>query len=96
MLTVTGHDDEADGSEFDLGDKDNEYCDEKTFDDFVMKIISMVADPNPTSRHSTGIWLLALVKNCSKKPSIYKRVDIIQYAFTELLSDDSGKLEFDW
>lgn len=54
----------------------------------------MVADPNPASRHSTGIWLLALVKNCSKKSSILKRKETLQYAFTELLSDDSGMQSF--
>lgn len=69
----------------------NPYCDDKCFDEFLSSIIRMVADPNPASRHSTGIWLLALVKNCSKRSSICKRIDVLQYAFTELLSDDSGK-----
>lgn len=76
-------------------EKTNPYCDDKCFNDFLSSIIRMVADPNPASRHSTGIWLLALIKNCSKRPSIYKRKDVLQYAFTELLSDDSGKFDLD-
>lgn len=69
----------------------NPYCDDKCFDEFLCKVIKMVYDPNPASRHTTGIWLLAFVKNCSTRAPIYKRKDILQYAFTELLSDDSGK-----
>lgn len=83
VLTVLGYIEE------DESDNSNKFCDEKSFDDFLDSIIGMVADPNPASRHSTGIWLLAIVKNCSKKPSISKRIDVLQYAFTELLSDDS-------
>lgn len=81
--------DDNDGSDYDSTKENNQYCDEKSFDKFLSEIIGVVADPNPASRHSTGIWLLALVKNCSKKPSIYKRIDVLQNAFTELLSDDS-------
>ena len=84
--------DENDGSDHDVSKANNAYCDEQIFDKFLSEIISVVADPNPASRYSTGIWLLALVKNCSKKPSIYKRIDVLQNAFTELLSDDSGEL----
>lgn len=88
VLTVLGYDDN-DGSDSDSSQGTNKYCDEETFDKFLSAIISVVPDPNPASRHSTGIWLLALAKNCSKKPSISKRIDVLQNAFTELLSDDS-------
>lgn len=71
-------------------EKLNPYCDDKQFGEFLNSIIIQCRDPNPASRHSTGIWLLALIKNCSKREAIYKRKDILQYAFTELLSDDSG------
>lgn len=89
MLTVLGHE-IREGEEV-TDENANPYCDDACFNEFLSSIIRMVADPNPASRHSTGIWLLALIKNCSKRPSIYKRKDILQYAFTELLSDDSGK-----
>lgn len=88
ILTILGYDD-TDGSDHDSNEENNKYCDEAAFDKFLNEIISVVADPNPASRHSTGIWLLALAKNCSKKPSISKRIDVLQNAFTELLSDDS-------
>lgn len=74
----------------------NPYCDDECFDKLLNNIIRMVADPNPTSRNSTGIWLLALVKSFAKRPSILKRKEILQYAFTELLSDDSGECSLCW
>lgn len=88
VLTILGYDDN-DASDCDSVKENNTHCDEGTFDKFLSEIITVVAHPNPASRHSTGIWLLALVKNCSKKPSISKRIDVLQNAFTELLSDDS-------
>lgn len=91
VLTVLGH--EVDGKVDATDLQVNAHCDDKCFDEFLSSIIRMVADPNPASRHSTGIWLLALVKNCAKRAPITKRIDVLQYAFTELLSDDSGKLQ---
>lgn len=88
VRTVIGRNDETD-DEF----HSNPHCTEQIFDQFLGNVIRMVADPNPASRHSTGIWLLALVKNCSKHPSIVKRKETLQYAFTELLSDDSGNVD---
>lgn len=88
VLTVLGHEPDAPSTH---SEEFNPHCDDKCFGEFLNSIIRMVADPNPASRHSTGIWLLALIKNCSKREAIYKRKDILQYAFTELLSDDSGK-----
>lgn len=69
----------------------NTHCDDECLDNFLNNVIRMVADPNPASRNSTGIWLLALVKNFSKRAPIRKHREILQYAFTELLSDDSGE-----
>lgn len=89
VLTVLGH--AVDESDNVMEEKLNPHCDDKVFDEFLTKIIRKVNDPNPASRNTTGIWLLALVKNCSKRSPIYKRKDILQYAFTELLSDDSGE-----
>lgn len=89
VLTVLGH--EVDENDAVTNDTENPHCDDKAFDEFLTKIIRMVSDPNPASRHTTGIWLLALVKNCSKRTPISKRKDILQFAFTELLSDDSGE-----
>lgn len=70
---------------------ENRHCDDEMLADFVNKIIKVVPEPNPASRLASGIWLLALVKNCSNRPPIYKRKQILQFAFTELLSDDSGE-----
>lgn len=69
----------------------NSHCDDECLDNFLNNVIRMVADPNPASRNSTGIWLLALVKNFSKRAPIRLHREILQYAFTELLSDDSGE-----
>lgn len=89
VLTVAGKD--VSNTDPITDDTINPYCDDACLDNFLSSIIRMVPDPNPASRSSTGIWLLALVKNCPKRAPIYKRKEILQYAFTELLSDDSGK-----
>lgn len=68
----------------------NPYCDDVRLSTFLTSIIKIVPDPNPSSRNSSAIWLLALVKNCSKRAPIYTRRQLLQYAFSELLSDDSG------
>lgn len=68
----------------------NPYCDDAQLTTFLQSIIKIVPDPNPSSRISSAIWLLALVKNCSKRAPIYTRRQLLQFAFSELLSDDSG------
>lgn len=91
VRTVLGHNDSE--TDEDQMIQRNPHCTDEMFAQFLNSVISTVADPSPASRHSTGIWLLALIKNCSKHPPIVKRLEILQYAFTELLSDDSGKIE---
>lgn len=88
VLTIAGRDVNDHQSSDDFM---NPYCDDACLDNFLNNVIRMVADPNPASRNSTGIWLLALVKNFSKRAPILKHREILQYAFTELLSDDSGE-----
>lgn len=68
---------------------ENPYCNDETFNNFLNGVIGFVSDPNPCSRNSTAIWLLALVKNFSNRLPIYSRKQTLQFAFTELLSDDS-------
>lgn len=86
------------GREYDNGDvnenQSNEHCDDNRLNDFLITIIRMVSDPNPASRMATAIWLIAIVKNCSKREPILKNRGLLQLAFTELLSDDSGKQDF--
>lgn len=83
------------GREYDNGDlnddQSNVHCDDNRLNDFLIKIIRMVSDPNPASRMTTAIWLIAIVKNCSKRSPILTNRGLLQLAFTELLSDDSGK-----
>lgn len=38
-----------------------------------------------------AIWLLALVKHCSNRKTILNNRKLLQMAFTDLLSEDSGK-----
>lgn len=84
VFTVLGHEEARNST-----DAVNPHCDDATLDKFLNSIIRMVADPSPASRNATAVWLLALVKNCSKRKSIFTNRQILQYAFTELLSDDS-------
>lgn len=69
----------------------NPHCDDALLTDFINAIVRAVPDPHPCSRSSSSIWLLAVVKNLGKRPSVYKHKQLLQFAFTELLSDDSGK-----
>lgn len=85
VFTVLGHETNDSNS----SETVNVYCDDTTLDKFLNSIIRMVADPSPASRNATAIWLLALVKNCSMRKSIFTNKQLLQYAFTELLSDDS-------
>lgn len=85
VFTVLGQ--ESDGIH--ESDTDNRHCDDATLDQFVNSLIRMVTDPSPASRNATAVWLLALVKNCSKRKSIFTNKQVLQFAFTELLSDDS-------
>lgn len=87
VLTIAGEENVRDDESSEM--KENPYCDDKTFNDFLNGVIGFVSDPNPCSRNSTAIWLLALVKNFSKRTPICSRKQTLQFAFTELLSDDS-------
>lgn len=94
VYTILGHEDVHDGSENTTTSDDtfaNPHCDDAILTEFLNGIITAVSDPHPFSRNSSAIWLLALVKNLSKRSCVYKRKQVLQYAFTELLSDDSGK-----
>lgn len=86
-----GKEDVHDGNDVSADALANPYCDDTILTEFLNGIITAVSDPNPCSRNASAIWLLALVKNLSKRSCIYKRKQLLQYAFTELLSDDSGK-----
>lgn len=83
VYTVLGKDDTT------TADVINPYCDDARLTDLLNRIIKFVPEPNPSSRISSAIWLLALVKNCSTRAPIYTRKEMLQFAFTELLSDDS-------
>lgn len=65
---------------------------DETFDWLLNEIIKCVPEPYPNSRQACAIWLLALVKNCSIRAPIQQRKHILQAAFTELLSEDNGKV----
>ncbi|XP_055390335.1 proteasome-associated protein ECM29 homolog [Condylostylus longicornis] len=67
----------------------NQYCDDKTFDNFLNRLIKSVTDTNPHSRQSCSVWLLGIVKHCSHRATLLSKKQHLQFAFTELLSDDS-------
>lgn len=69
---------------------ENTFCDDKAFETFLNTLVRLVTEPNPHARQSCSVWLLAIVKHCSYRPSVKNRKQLLQYAFTELLSDDSG------
>ncbi|EDW31715.1 GL11265 [Drosophila persimilis] len=67
----------------------NVHCDDATFEKFLNSLIRLVTEPNPHSRQAISVWLLAVVKHCSKRPAVLRKKELLQFAFTELLSDDS-------
>ncbi|EDW09599.1 proteasome-associated protein ECM29 homolog [Drosophila mojavensis] len=67
----------------------NVHCSDADFEQFLIALIRLVSEPNPQSRQAISVWLLAVVKHCSKRPAVLNKKQLLQFAFTELLSDDS-------
>ncbi|XP_017039245.1 proteasome-associated protein ECM29 homolog [Drosophila ficusphila] len=67
----------------------NKHCTDGDFEQFLNSLIRLVTEPNPHSRQAISVWLLAVVKHCSKRPAVLAKKELLQFAFTELLSDDS-------
>uniref|UniRef100_A0A1I8MU05 Proteasome-associated protein ECM29 homolog n=1 Tax=Musca domestica TaxID=7370 RepID=A0A1I8MU05_MUSDO len=67
----------------------NPHCSDEAFETFLNSLIRLVPEPNPHCRQSCSVWLLAVIKNCSYRPAVLNKKQMLQYAFTELLSDDS-------
>lgn len=97
VYTVLGREDHqiVDNVSVAMDDVSNPHCTDEMLSVFLKAVIAVVADPNPASRNATAIWLLALVKNLGNRPAVYTRKQLLQFAFTELLSDDSGEFLFE-
>ncbi|KAI9579486.1 proteasome-associated protein ECM29 homolog [Glossina fuscipes] len=67
----------------------NPYCSDADFESFLKSLIRLVKEPNPNARQACSVWLLAVVKHCNYRPDILNKKQMLQSAFTELLSDDS-------
>ncbi|KAH8348771.1 hypothetical protein KR084_010854, partial [Drosophila pseudotakahashii] len=67
----------------------NKHCNDGDFEQFLNSLIRLVTEPNPHSRQAISVWLLAVVKHCSQRPAVLAKKELLQFAFTELLSDDS-------
>ncbi|KAH8398984.1 hypothetical protein KR222_007687, partial [Zaprionus bogoriensis] len=70
-------------------DFQNTHCSDADFEHFLNALIHLVTEPNPQSRQAISVWLLAVVKHCNNRPAVLKKKQLLQFAFTELLSDDS-------
>lgn len=68
-------------------------CEDSDLEKLLNSIIKIIPEPHTYARQASAIWLLALVKNCSNRDPILNKKEILQMAFTELLSEDSGKLK---
>nr|XP_014085277.2 proteasome-associated protein ECM29 homolog [Bactrocera oleae] len=88
VATLNGYDINA-SDDFASNHKSNPYCNDEMFEKFMMSLVRLVPEPNVHSRQASSVWLLALIKNCSHRPAVLKNKEILQFAFTELLSDDS-------
>lgn len=56
---------------------------------FLLELVKKVNEPHAYLRQACAIWLLAVVKNCSKRKPVGDNRQILQLAFTDLLSEDN-------
>lgn len=56
---------------------------------FVIELVKKVNEPHAYLKQACAIWLLAIVKNCSKRSVVIDKRQILQLAFTDLLSEDN-------
>lgn len=68
-----------------------ETPDEEHLEWLITKLLEYVDQTHPNSRQASCIWLLALLKNCGERDAIKSKLQIIQNAFMNLLSENNGK-----
>ncbi|XP_055629040.1 proteasome-associated protein ECM29 homolog [Toxorhynchites rutilus septentrionalis] len=56
---------------------------------FLIELVRKVNEPHAYLKQASAIWLLAIVKNCSKRKPVVDNRRILQLAFTDLLSEDN-------
>ncbi|XP_038108762.1 proteasome-associated protein ECM29 homolog [Culex quinquefasciatus] len=56
---------------------------------FLIELVKKVNEPHAYLKQACAIWLLAIVKNCSKRRTVVEKRQILQLAFTDLLSEDN-------
>lgn len=55
----------------------------------LIELIKIVPEVNVCSRQAVSLWLLAVIKACSKRDPIIAKRRTLQMAFTNLLSEDN-------
>ncbi|XP_065083000.1 proteasome-associated protein ECM29 homolog [Ochlerotatus camptorhynchus] len=56
---------------------------------FLIELVRKVNEPHAYLKQACAIWLLAIVKNCSKRSPIEDNRQVLQLALTDLLSEDN-------
>ncbi|XP_062561882.1 proteasome-associated protein ECM29 homolog [Armigeres subalbatus] len=56
---------------------------------FLIELVRKVNEPHAYLKQACAIWLLAIVKNCTKRKPIVENRQILQLAMTDLLSEDN-------
>lgn len=63
---------------------------DEDLDWLLLELVELVnKELHPYSRQMACIWLLGIVKSCSQRELIQRRRDLLQLAFTELLTEDN-------
>ncbi|XP_058466922.1 proteasome-associated protein ECM29 homolog [Malaya genurostris] len=62
---------------------------DETLNWFLIELVRKVNEPHAYLKQACAIWLLAIVKNCSKRKPVKNNRQIMQLAFTDLLSEDN-------
>lgn len=63
--------------------------DDVTLDWLITELVHAVPEVNVCSRQAVALWLLAIVKACSKRQPILQKRRLLQMAFTNLLSEEN-------
>uniref|UniRef100_A0A1S4H7M0 Uncharacterized protein n=1 Tax=Anopheles gambiae TaxID=7165 RepID=A0A1S4H7M0_ANOGA len=63
--------------------------DDETLTWFLIELVKQVNETHAYLKQACAVWLLAIVKNCSRRKPVREQRQILQLALTDLLSEDN-------
>ncbi|XP_053680548.1 proteasome-associated protein ECM29 homolog [Anopheles nili] len=68
-------------------------ADDETLSWFLLELVKQLNETHAYLKQAGAIWLLAVVKNCSRRRPIMEKREIIQIALVDLLSEDNELIQ---